>query len=399
MSRYTNLTTAPPDPILGITEIFKADPRPDKVNLGIGVYQDDTGKLPLMECVRRAEERLTLEASPRGYLPQEGDRSYDALTRSLVFGADSPQVAAGKIVTVQALGGTGALKLGADFWHPLFPDATVLISQPTWDNHMAVFGSAGFRVARYRYYDAAHRGIDYAGMMDDLSAAAPGTIVVLHTCCHNPTGYDLSLAQWGEVLDLVTDHGLLPFFDLAYQGLAESLDADPYPVREAARRGLDFCCASSNSKNLGLYGERIGALSVSCADADEGARVVSQVKLSVRANYSNPPTHGEAIAATVLGDPELRALWTDEVAAMRDRIKAMRIGLVAALQAAGLDADLGFITAQRGMFSYSGLTPEQMTRLRDEWGVYGVIANGRLCVAALNPGNLDYVAQAIKAVW
>jgi len=396
MSLYAHVPAAPADPILGIPDLVKADPRPDKVNLGVGVYQDGTGTLPLMECVREAEQRLVVAPRPRGYQPIDGDREFNALTQELVFGADT--AATGRVVTVQALAGTGALKLGASLLYRTNPEATALFSDQTWDNHETVFGGTGFKTGRYRYYDPVRRAVDIDGMLDDLGHAAPGTIVVLHACCHNPTGCDLDADGWRAVIDTVSDRGLVAFIDMAYQGFGTSVEADPWPVRLAVEAGVDLLCANSYSKNLGLYGERIGAISVVCDDPAEAERVRSQLKLAVRGSYSNPPTHGSAIARTVLGDPGLRHMWTTELAAMRERIAAMRVALAARLAAAGVDDDLSFITTQRGMFSFSGLSPAQMETLRRDWGVYGV-DNGRLCVAALNERNLDHVAQALAAVW
>ena len=397
MSLFSDVPLAPRDPILGLTEAFLADPNPGKVNLGVGVYQDETGKLPLLGCVREAENRLAATPRPRGYLPIDGMATYDADVKALVFGEDSAAVAEGRVVTVQALGGTGALKIGADFLRRVNPDATVLISDPSWENHQALFERAGFTVATYRYYDEAARGVDVAGMVADLRAAAPGTIVVLHACCHNPTGYDLTPGDWQHVLDAVRDAGLVPFLDMAYQGFADGLAEDGAVVRTFAESGLTCFVATSFSKSFSLYGERVGALSIVCADAAEAARVLSQVKIVVRTNFSNPPTQGAAIVATVLGDPELRAQWETELRGMRDRIKAMRRRLVEGLAAAGVEQDLSFITRQVGMFSYSGLTKDQMVALREQHGVYGT-DKGRICVAALNEGNIDRVSAAIAAV-
>ena len=395
MTLFSDLAMAPADPILGVTDLFRADPRPEKVNLGVGVYQDASGRLPLMRAVRAAESHLDQDPRPRNYLPIDGDAGYDALTGRLVLGGDHPAVTSGAAVTVQTLGGSGALKVGGDFLKGL--GATdVLLSDPSWDNHAAILGGCGLRVGHYRYYDAARRAVDVDGMIADLDVAAPGTVVVLHACCHNPTGYDLTPSQWGQVLDTVAARGLIPFLDMAYQGFAVDVDADAQPVREAARRGL-MLCANSFSKIFGLYGERVGGLTIRAADADEAARVKSQVKLKVRANYSNPPTHGAAIVNTVLSDDRLRAVWGHELDEMRDRIAAMRVALADGLRAAGVDQDVSHITTQRGMFSYSGLSRDQMVRLREEFAVYGV-ENGRLCVAALNDGNLGYVAQAMAAV-
>ncbi|MFT4216714.1 MAG: amino acid aminotransferase [Micropruina sp.] len=396
MSLFSAVPLAPRDPILGLTEAFVADTNPNKVNLGVGVYQDATGKLPLLECVRRAEQRLAEDPKPRGYLPIDGLPGYTKAVRELVFGADSPAVAAGRVVTVQALGGTGALKIGADFLRRFDPDAKVLISDPSWENHEALFSRAGFTVETYRYYDADAKGVDVEGMLADLAAAPSGTVVVLHACCHNPTGYDLTPQQWERVIETVTAAGLVPFLDMAYQGFSESLDADGAVVRRFAETGLPVLVSTSFSKSLSLYGERVGALSVVCADAEEAARLLSQDKIVIRTNFSNPPTHGAQLAATVLADPELRALWVDELAAMRDRIKAMRLRLVAGLEAAGI-TDMGFIATQVGMFSYSGLTKDQMVALRERRGVYGT-DKGRICVAALNDGNVDHVCAAIADV-
>ena len=396
MTLFTDLALAPADPILGMTDLFLADPRAQKANLGVGVYQDESGKLPLMQSVRQASDILAADPKPYNYLPIDGDAAYDAAVVKQVLGADHPAVTGGLAVSVQTLGGSGALKVGGDFLHGIGA-TTVLLSDPSWDNHAAILGGAGLKVGYYRYYDAANRCVDFGGMLDDLRAAEPGTVVVLHGCCHNPTGYDLTRDQWDQVLDVVEDKRLVPFIDMAYQGLAESPEKDAYAIREAARRGLPAFCANSFSKVFGLYGERVGGLTLITASPDEAKRVRSQVKLRVRANYSSPPTHGAAIVHTILASAELTSLWSDEVATMRDRIKAMRAGLADGLRAAGVSADVSYITTQRGMFSYSGLTRDQMLRLREEFGVYGV-ENGRLCMAALNHANLPLVINAIATV-
>ncbi len=396
MSLFSAVPLAPRDPILGLTEAFVADTNPAKVNLGVGVYQDATGKLPLLECVRLAEQRLAADPKPRGYLPIDGFPDYTRSVRELVFRADSAAVAEGRVVTVQALGGTGALKVGADFLRRFAPEAKVLISDPSWENHEALFTRAGFTVETYRYYDADAKGVDFEGMIADLAAAPAGTIVVLHACCHNPTGYDLTEQQWGRVIETVAQAGLTPFLDMAYQGFSESMDADGAVVRRFAETGRPLLVSTSFSKSLSLYGERVGALSLVCADADEAARVLSQVKIVIRTNFSNPPTQGAKLAAGVLGDPELRELWVDELGQMRNRIKAMRQRLVAGLESAGI-ADMGFIATQVGMFSYSGLTRDQMIALREQHGVYGT-DKGRICVAALNEGNVEHVCAAIAGV-
>ena len=396
-SPFARVDLAPRDPILGLNEQFAADPRPHKVNLGVGVYTDADGKLPLLECVRRAERQLLESPKARGYLPIDGIAAYDKAVQALVFGAGSEVLGSGRVATVQALGGTGGLKLGADFLRKVNPQAKVLISDPSWENHRALFTNAGFEVASYPYYDASRRGLDAAGMLAALKAAAPGTIVVLHACCHNPTGVDLTPEQWGPVIETVRERGLMAFLDMAYQGFGEGLAADGAVVQRFVDSGMDFLVATSFSKSFSLYGERVGALSVVCADKDECARVLSQLKVTIRTNYSNPPTHGATVVATVLGTPELRALWEEELGGMRQRIRAMRRALREGLAAAGVKGDQGFITSQKGMFSYSGLTAAQMHRLRQEFAVYGV-DSGRICVAALNERNLPSVIAAIAAV-
>ena len=397
MSLFSSVELAPRDPILGLNEQFAADTNPNKVNLGVGVYFDENGKLPLLKCVQAAEKALMDAPKPRGYLPIDGIAAYDAAVKGLVFGADSEPVKSGRVATVQGLGGTGALKIGADFLKHLNPNARVLISDPSWENHRALFTQAGFEVGTYRYYDAATRALNFEGMLADLNAAAPGTIVVLHACCHNPTGYDISAAQWDQVIAAVKARGLTPFLDMAYQGFAEGIAEDGAVIGKFVAAGLTFFVSTSFSKSFSLYGERVGALSVLCTDKDEAARVLSQLKIMIRTNYSNPPTHGGAVVATVLGDAALRAQWEQELAGMRTRIKAMRKKLVDGLKAAGVKQDMGFITTQIGMFSYSGLSKEQMVRLRGEFGVYGT-DTGRMCVAALNEKNIDYVCQAIAKV-
>ena len=396
-SLFAAVEMAPRDPILGLNEQFNADPNPAKVNLGVGVYFDENGKLPLLQCVRAAEKMMMEAPKPRGYLPIDGIAAYDKAVQGLVFGADSEPVKAGRIATVQALGGTGGLKVGADLLKRMNPNATVLISDPSWENHRALFESAGFSVAQYPYYDATRRGIDFDAMLASLNAAAAGTIVVLHACCHNPTGYDITLAQWGQVVEAVKARGLVPFLDMAYQGFGHGIQEDGAAVDLFLQAGLDFFVATSFSKSFSLYGERVGALSVVCGTKDDAARVLSQLKRVIRTNYSNPPTHGAQVVALVLTTPALRTMWEGELAAMRLRIKEMRVALQSKLAAAGIQQDMSFITTQQGMFSYSGLTKAQMTRLRDEFGIYGV-DSGRICVAALNHGNIDATVAAIAAV-
>ena len=386
---------APRDPILGVTEAFVADKNPNKINLGVGVYCDDNGKVPLLECVRRAE-REQIEAAPaHSYLPIDGLQSYDRAVMELVFGAEAAK--SGRIVTVQALGGTGGLKIGADFLRRLAPEAEVWISEPSWENHRALFENAGFKVNTYPYYEPKTRGLDFAGMLGALERLPAGSIVVLHACCHNPTGVDLSREQWQQVLDVVKKRELVPFIDLAYQGFGDGIDADGYAARLFAESYSPVFVSSSFSKSFSLYGERVGAFSLLADSADEASRALSQIKRLVRTNYSNPPTHGGKIVATVLATPELRALWEQELAGMRDRIKAMRKALVEKIQARAPNADFGFILEQRGMFSYTGLTKAQVERLRTDFSVYA-IDTGRICVAALNSKNVDHAAEAIAKV-
>jgi aromatic-amino-acid transaminase len=396
-SLFSAVEMAPRDPILGLNEQFNADPNPAKVNLGVGVYFDENGKLPLLKCVQAAETMMMESPKARGYLPIDGIAAYDKAVQGLVFGADSEAVKAGRVATIQGLGGTGGLKVGADFLKRLSPGAGVLISDPSWENHRALFESAGFLVGQYPYYDAATRGLNFGAMLAALQRAEPGTIVVLHACCHNPTGCDLSPAQWSEVVSTLKARRLTPFLDMAYQGFGEGIVEDGAAVGLMMQAGLEFLVATSFSKSFSLYGERVGALSIVCPSKDEAERVLSQLKRVIRSNYSNPPTHGAQAVATVLTTPALRALWEEELAAMRTRIKQMRQALRTKLEAAGLKQDFAFITAQQGMFSYTGLGKAQMQRLRNELGIYGV-DSGRICVAALNTRNIDAVVAAIVKV-
>ncbi len=396
-SMFSTVEMAPRDPILGLNEQFNADTNPNKVNLGVGVYFDDTGKLPLLKCVQSAEATMAAAPKPRGYLPIDGIVAYDAGVKALVFGADSEPVKSGRVATVQAIGGTGGLKIGADFLKKLNPNAKVLISDPSWENHQALFTNAGFKVETYRYYDAATRGLNVDGMLADLKAAPAGTIALLHACCHNPTGYDITAAQWDQVVAICKTNDLVPFLDMAYQGFGYGLKEDGAVIQKFVDAGLTFFVSTSFSKSFSLYGERVGALSVLCTDKAEADRVLSQLKIAIRTNYSNPPTHGGSVVAAVLGNPELRKQWEDELAEMRVRIKAMRSAFVEKLKAAGVKQDMSFITTQIGMFSYSGLSKDQMVRLRNEFGVYGT-DTGRMCVAALNSKNIDYVCASIAKV-
>ncbi len=397
MSLFSAVEMAPRDPILGLNEQFNADPNPNKVNLGVGVYFDENGKLPLLHCVQAAEKTMMDKPSARGYLPIDGIAAYDSAVKSLVFGPDSEPVLSGRVATVQAVGGTGGLKIGADFLRHVSPAAKVLISDPSWENHRALFSHAGFVVDTYAYYDSQAHAVNFAGMLASLQAAAAGTVVVLHACCHNPTGYDLTSAQWDQVVAVIQARGLTAFLDMAYQGFGHGIAEDGAVIAKFVAADLNFFVSTSFSKSFSLYGERVGALSVVCADKEECARVLSQLKIVIRTNYSNPPIHGGAVVAAVLNDTTLRAQWEAELGGMRERIKTMRHQLVEGLKAAGVQRDMGFITSQIGMFSYSGLSKDQMVRLRNEFGVYGT-DTGRMCVAALNSKNLAYVCQSIAKV-
>ena len=397
MSLFSAVEMAPRDPILGLNEQFNADTNPSKVNLGVGVYFDDDGKLPLLQCVQAAEKAMMDKPSARGYLPIDGIAAYDAAVKNLVFGTNSEPVTSGRVATVQAIGGTGGLKIGADFLKHISPHAKVLISDPSWENHRALFTHAGFTVESYAYYDAATRGVNLDGMLRSLNAAPAGSIVVLHACCHNPTGYDMTAAQWDQVVAVIQSRQLTPFLDMAYQGFGNGIQEDGAVIQKFVAAGLNCFVSTSFSKSFSLYGERVGALSVLCSDREEASRVLSQLKIVIRTNYSNPPTHGGAVVAAVLNTPELRSLWEQELGTMRLRIKAMRQKLVESLQAAGVKQDMSFITRQIGMFSYSGLSKEQMLRLRSDFGIYGT-DTGRMCVAALNSKNIDYVCAAIAKV-
>jgi aromatic-amino-acid transaminase len=396
-SLFSAVELAPRDPILGLTEAFNADPRTGKVNLGVGVYYSDEGRIPLLESVKAAERERLQAASARGYQPIEGPAAYAAQVQRLLFGADSEAIASGRCVTAAALGGTGALRIGADLIRRLSPQAAVMISDPSWENHRALFEAAGFEVRSYPYYDPSSHGLNLPGMLTALKQAAPGTVVVLHSCCHNPTGVDPDPAQWRQILECVRSQKLVPFLDIAYQGFGEGLEADASVVRQVASAGIDALVASSFSKSFSLYGERVGALTLLTGSRDQSEHVLSQLKRVIRANYSSPPTHGASLVTTVLGNPALRAQWEGELAGMRERIRAMRDRLVDGLAQRKVPADFSFVRRQRGMFSYSGLTAAQVDRLREQYAIYAV-ATGRICVAALNSGNLDTVCDAIAAI-
>ncbi|MFZ2319128.1 MAG: amino acid aminotransferase [Pseudomonas sp.] len=397
MSLFSAVEMAPRDPILGLNEAFNADPRTHKVNLGVGVYFNEEGRIPLLRAVAAAEQARIEAHAPRGYLPIEGIAAYDQAVQKLLFGSDSELLAAGRVVTTQSVGGTGALKTGADFLKRLLPNAVVAISDPSWENHRALFEAAGFPVQNYSYYDAANHGVNRAGMLADLKNLPPRSIVVLHACCHNPTGVDLSLDDWQAVLDVVREREHVPFLDIAYQGFGDGIEQDAAAVRLFADSGLNFLVSSSFSKSFSLYGERVGALSIVTNSKEEAGRVLSQAKRVIRTNYSNPPTHGATVVASVLNSVELRAMWEQELGEMRERIRDMRMAMVEQLAAQGAKRDFSFVARQRGMFSYSGLTAEQVERLKNEFAIYAV-GTGRICVAALNRNNLDAVTRAIAQV-
>ena len=388
---------APRDPILGLTEAFNADKNPQKINLGVGVYYDESGRVPLLNCVRKAEAVMMEKAAPRTYLPIEGLPAYDKAVQELVFGTDSAVIQEQRVITAQAIGGTGALKLGADFLKRFSPDSAVFISDPSWENHRALFEAAGFTVNNYPYYDPATRGVNFTGMLASLQAMKAGTIVVLHACCHNPTGADLNDAQWTQVIEVVTQRGLIPFLDMAYQGFGDGIEDDGQVVRRFTAAGGPLFVSNSFSKSFSLYGERVGALSIVAVSADEASRALSQLKRVVRTNYSNPPVHGGQVVAIALSTPELRQMWENELAAMRVRIREMRELMVSKLKDKAPAHDFSFVTKQRGMFSYSGLTKAQVERLRTEFAIYAV-DTGRICVAPLNHANIDRVVDAIASV-
>ncbi len=397
MNLFSSVQLAPKDPIFGLTEAYTADQRPTKVNLGVGVYYTDEGKVPLLKAVLEAEKEIVAKESPRAYIPIEGPNPYNSAVQNLLFGANSPLIKDGRVVTAECLGGTGALRVGGDFVKRLDTGAPAAISAPSWENHRGIFESAGYQVLEYTYFDPKTRGVDFDGMVKSLESFPAKTLVILHACCHNPTGADLTTEQWKKIISICQTRQLIPFLDIAYQGFADGIEEDGAAVRLFADSGMSFFVSSSFSKSFSLYGERVGALSIVTQSKEESTRVLSQLKRVIRTNYSNPPTHGAAIVATVLNSPKLRQMWGDELAEMRGRIKAMRQGLNQKLAAAGVQQDFSFIEAQRGMFSYSGLTADQVAKLQEQDGIYA-LSTGRICVAALNTKNLDRIAQAIARV-
>lgn len=388
---------APRDPILGITEAFNADSNPNKVNLGVGVYYDDDGHVPMLKCVKQAETRMLESARPHTYLPIDGLPAFNAAVQKMVFGEDCQALQEKRILTVQALGGTGALRIGADFINRFAKTSQIWISNPSWENHRAIFETDGFTVNTYPYYDATTRGINFDGMMAEFRTVPTGSAVVLHACCHNPTGLDLSDAQWEEIVALFKERALIPFLDMAYQGFAQSLEGDGRIIRRFVESCPYVMVSNSYSKSFALYGERIGAFSLVTPSADETARALSQVKRIIRTNYSNPSRHGAEIVASVLTSPELYTMWDNELSDMRFRIRQMRERFVKELSALHKDRDFSYITRQNGLFSYSGLTKEQVATLRDKYAIYAV-NTGRICVAALNSHNIGYVVSAISDV-
>jgi aromatic-amino-acid transaminase len=397
LSPFSEIPLAPADPILGLTEAFQADKNPNKVNLGVGVYQDGRGKVPVLSVVREAERRWYEKEDSKAYLPIDGLPAYRQEVQALLFGRDSSLVKEGRVVTAQALGGTGALKLGADFLRRFLPKSELYISQPSWENHRALFEAAGFAVKEYPYYSPKTHGLDFSAMRDALSKLPAQTVVLLHACCHNPTGADLSPEQWQEVVEISKARGLVPFIDFAYQGFGDGIEQDAVAVRAFAAAGIPFLVASSFSKSFSLYRERVGAVCIVTPDADEAKRVTSQLKRVVRTNYSNPSSHGGQIVALVLGDPELRSRWDAEVSEMRERIRNMRHLFVQKLAERGIKRDFSFIANQKGMFSYSGLELEAVRRLRSDFGIY-IVDSGRICVAAMNENNIGPITEAIAKV-
>lgn len=396
-SLFSSVNSLPDDPILSLTGQFLADPRPCKVNLGVGMYMDENGQTPILEVVREAKEALAKQSLAHTYIPQTGLPQYDRLVQKLIFGAESDVLQSGRAVTVQTLGGTGAIKLGVDLMRSACGLSTGSASIPTWGNHNDILKLAGYRVQGYRYYNAQSHSLDFEAMCEDLKSLPEKALVILHACCHNPTGYDLYHDQWLEVINICREHKLVPFLDMAYQGFKDGLQEDAHAVRLFANAGLDFLVASSFSKSFNLYGERVGALTVVTHSSDEAQRITSHLKICARANYSNPPAFGARIVEFVLSDPDRFAHWETEVAGMRDRIKRMRQLLVNEMGKVGAQRDFSFVTEQAGMFSFTGLSSEQIARLATDYGIYAV-KNGRICICGLNERNVSYVARAFADV-
>lgn len=395
---FDSLPLAPPDPILGLGEAFKTDPRPGKINLSVGVYKDELGSTPILACVKEAERRLLEKEKSKGYLSIEGLGEYDARVQELLFGGEHEIVTSGRAVTAQTPGGTGSLRVAADFLRKHFPAAAVWMSKPTWANHPAIFQAAGLATETYPYLDAAGTGLDFAAMHAALAQIPAGHVLLLHGCCHNPTGIDPTPDQWRQIAALCAERKILPLVDFAYQGFGDGLVEDAAGLAELAKANRELLVCSSYSKNFGLYSERVGALSVVAADSSAAQRALSQVRISIRTNYSNPPQHGGAVVATVLGDAELRRKWEADVAAMRSRIHQMRTLFVETMRAKAPQHDFSFIQRQKGMFSFSGLTNMQVDELRAKHAVYVVGNGGRMNVAGMTAGNMPHLADAIAAV-
>jgi aromatic-amino-acid transaminase len=385
------------DPILSLNEDFQKDPRADKINLSIGIYFDDAGRIPVMAAVQRAEALIAQQTGPKPYLPMEGLAAFRTEVQKLLLGAGHAALSEGRVATIQSVGSSGGLKVGADFIKRWFPGSAVWVSDPTWDNHKAVFGGADLEVHTYPYYDAATGGLRFDAMLATLAQLPPASVVLLHVCCHNPTGVDLTPAQWDALIPVLRERELLPFLDLAYQGFGQGMEQDAYAVRALASAGVPFFIANSFSKSMSVYGERCGALSVVCPNADEAKLVLGQLKATVRRNYSNPPMHAGLLVATILGSAELSRVWASELDGMRERIQAMRQRLHAVLSAKVPGRNVDYFLSQQGMFSYTGLSPSQVDRLREEFAVY-ILRSGRMCVAGLNNGNVERTAQAMAAV-
>ena len=394
---FETITTAPADPILGLTEAFNQNPNPDKINLAVGVYKDGGGQTPVLGTVKEAERRQLQKETTKSYLPMPGDPTYGSLVQKLLFGESHVLVTSGRAATAHCPGGTGALRVAGDYLHKLHPSSCIWLSDPTWENHATVFGAAGIQVKRYSYRDAATNGLNFKAMLESLEQVPAGDVVLLHACCHNPTGIDPSVEQWSQIGDVLHRRGVLPLVDFAYQGLADGLEEDASGLRALCEKVDQMLICSSFSKNFGLYRERTGALTIIGATANQVSNVMSQMKLVIRANYSNPPSHGGAIVMTVLQDPELRAKWVIEVAEMRDRINSMRRLFMDTLKAKGVARDFSFIIRQRGMFSFSGLTKDQVDQLREKYAIY-IVASGRINVAGMTEANMGRLCNAIASV-
>ncbi len=391
---WQNIEAAPADSILGLTDAFKKDGNPEKVNLGVGVYKDDEGNTPVLSCVKEAEKILLASEKTKSYLPIPGDPGYGKNVQKLLFGGKSEVITSGRAVTAHAPGGTGALRVGGDLLKKFYPDAKVWLSSPTWANHNAIFSAAGFGLKQYAYYDAENRQLDFDKMTASLENIPGGDIVLLHTCCHNPSGADPDREQWRRIAEISSEKGWIPFLDFAYQGFGESVEADRFAVEQFAARRQDFLVASSFSKNFGLYNERTGALTLICPTSEEAGVALSHLKTTIRVLYSNPPAHGGLVAATILDRPELYSLWVEELGTMRKRIKDMRRALVEGLMARGVEGDFSYIARQRGMFSFSGLSAEVVNWLRENKSIY-VVGGGRINLAGLTSKNIGYVCDAI----